>query len=98
MQVTWTYTGRRIWSVVNDGESIESTAAHRIWINARAFIKGVITDKMRSGGEHRDRWIAIQRQQIKAFENVNRADQSEPFITIGRSQYFSNGPSWTLSL
>ena len=59
MQVTWTYTGRQIGSAVNDGVSIKWTAAHRIWINARAFIKGVIMDEMQSGGEHRDRWIAI---------------------------------------
>ena len=36
-------------------------------INARALNAGVITVMMRSSGEHRDRWIAIQRQQIEAF-------------------------------
>ena len=67
MQVTWTYAGRWIGNAVNDGASIEWTAAHRISINARAIIKGVITDAMRSGREHRDHWIAIRRRQIKAF-------------------------------
>ena len=36
-------------------------------INARALNAGVITVVMGSVGEHRDRWIAIQRRQIEGF-------------------------------
>ena len=70
MHVTWTYVG--IGSAVNDGALIEWTAVHCIWINARPFIKGVITDMIRSCGEHHDRPIAIQAAQFKAFYNASR--------------------------
>ena len=50
------------WSV-----PIERTRGPPDRINARALNASVVTVVMRSGGEHRDRWIAIQRQQIEAF-------------------------------
>ena len=60
MQVTWTYEGRRIRRGAEDGASIAWARGPPDPINARALNVGVITAEMRSGGEHRDRWIAIQ--------------------------------------
>ena len=61
---------------------------HRRSINARAFIQGVITVVMRSGGAHPDCPIAIQGAKTERFYNAYQAVNLDPPSQIRRMRHF----------
>ena len=75
-QVTWSNVRRRIDGALKCGAWIAWTRGPPKIINARALKERVITVVIHSGGEHRDRPIAIQQLQNNAFLNAYQADRS----------------------
>ena len=67
MQVTWPLAVRWIERGEEHHASIAWTNGPPDLINAHGLNACVITVTIKSGGEHRDRRIAIQRRQIDAF-------------------------------
>ena len=78
MQVTWRGAERWISWTDDRQASIAWSADHGRSINARAFIQGVITVVMRSGGAHPDRPIAIQGAKTERFYNTYQAVNLDP--------------------
>ena len=70
MQVTWPLLVRWIKRSEEHHVSITWTRGPPDLINARGLNAGVITVMIQSGGEHRDRRIAIQWRQIDVFYNA----------------------------
>ena len=79
-------------------------ADHWITIKAHALNAGVRTVVIRSGGEHRDCRIVIQRQQIEAFfynghhadhpDHPSRSDGHEMFETVHDGPFHRNRQSF----